>query len=608
MRAVVRYSLLAVLVLAVIAALALTVSNPVLYTLEKDTFSSRFHENNELQKIQSLNSTTDVLPLMQDVLDFTGPIVLNVRLRDIEQAQRDLELFSKSHLTLNNLIIRLDMSESDMQGFLQSNARQMQLLQSLMNESVSLDALDRLEIQYRDQNDPNLLISVEYQREAIRKKVHELYEQYGTKTREIAGISTKYNLDTTQGEVSLKEFGLYLQDIDKSQKQLEERNAAIDLPIHQVALLSFLIQPDSGRYGDLIHFFGYYFSPYGFRDLGAPDMPVTVYRDNVPIIATRTDALGSYTATLPVERISAGTHSLHALSGSTLSKVRTLTIIPVSSATTLSVGKADSRGEVPCTGTVIANRPVRSAPVQIIWDQTHVVDTTTDENGEFTAIIRFPNGKHTVIARFTGEGFPVNPSESEARVVDVSIISSITPVADNGLFQYAGSVLIFVLFAAGAVYYLRRMPGAKPFMDWISRDARRPEMTGSVLPVPVSGPVAPEDVQKATDGDTAVPGYEFLFLRYARILQDEGLSAAARIVYLYFAGHIARELHMPSHASLTPREMSGSCTKKAYCGAFSTFVTTYERIRYGGQRSTSVQAEFESVTRATDSQLRGEDH
>ena len=317
MRVDAKYVLIAVMVLGVLLALGLFLTSPLLYTLEKDTFPSRFHNNTDALKMQSLNSTTDVLPLMQDLLDYSGPVVLSIRINDIEQARRDLELFTKSRGSLNNLIVKLDMSESEMQEFSRSKDLQQQILSDLLNSSLSLDELENLEIQYRDQNDPEMLISVQYEGDAIRKKVHELYNQYQVETEKVTAISTKFGLDTTQEEQGRVEFEQYVQEMDSNRKQQDDLNRAIGPPINGSARLSFVMHPDHGVYGDLIDCFGYYFSANGPGD--ASDREVTVFLDSAPFSTQKTDERGSYTATIPVERMAAGPHSLYAQSGTTVS-------------------------------------------------------------------------------------------------------------------------------------------------------------------------------------------------------------------------------------------------------------------------------------------------
>ena len=612
MRADAKYALIAALALGVLLALGLFLSSPLLYTLEKDTFPSRFHDNTVVLKMQSFNSTTDVLPLMQDLLGYTGPVVLSIRINDVEQARRDLELFAKSRGSLNNLIIKLDMSASEMEEFSKSKAMQHQLLTELLNSSVSLDALENLEIRYRDQNNPDMLLSVQYQGDALRKKVQELYNQYQVETGKVTAISTKFGLDATDEETGLVEFEQYVKEIDRNRNQQDELNRIIDFPIRRSAQLSFIMYPDNGVYGDRIECFGYYFSLYGYRVEGVPGKEVTVFLDNAPVSSTITDELGSYNVIIPIERIPAGPHSLYAQSGTTLSDIQTLTVQSVGSTTTLSVTRPNNKGEVTCTGSVTANRPVRSAPVQLVWDTTHIVETSTDAQGKFRTTLRFPEGRHTVVARFSGEGFPITASESKPQVVDVSI-QRIIPAymqiipADNTFGILLAVAGILLLFAGIAWYYLRRIPGRKSFDLLMGREPSPPGTPATDLFAPISAPEIEPGAgeMRAPSGETFQPLDEMILARYARILNAEGLSAAAWVVYRQFAGRMAHDLLIQKHTTLTPRELSRSCIQKPFCRAFSSFVSTYERIRYGGQRSVAMQAEFENRMQSTQSELEG---
>jgi hypothetical protein len=608
MRADAKYALIAALALGVLLALGLSLSGPLLYTLEKDTFPSRFHDNTGVLKMQALNSTTDVLPLMRDLLGYSGPVVVSIRSHDIAQARRDLELFAKSRISLNNLIVKLDMSGSEMQEFSNSKELQQQLLTELLNSSVSLDALENLEIRYRDQNNPDMLVSVQYEGDALRKKVQELYNQYQVETGKATAISTKFGLDTSKEETGLVDFEQYVKEIDRNRNQQDALNRIIEFPIRRSARLSFLMSPDNGVYGDRIECFGYYFSLYGYRVEGVPGKEVTVFLDNAPVSSTITDELGSYNVIIPIERIPAVPHSLYAQSGTTLSDIQTLTVQSVGSTTTLSVTRPDNKGDVTCTGSVTANRPVRSAPVQLVWDTTHITETSTDAQGQFKATLRFPEGRHTVVARFSGEGFPITPSESMPQVVEVSILRIIPAdmqiiPADNTwgiLLAVAGTILLFIGIAG---YYLKREPGRRTFGLLMRAEPSSPGTPATDLLPPDVEPGADEPGQPSAG--TSPPPDESVLARYARILKAEGLSAAAWVVYRQFAGRVANELFIPKHTALTPRELSHSCTKRPFCRAFSSFVSTYERIRYGGQRSVAMQEEFETRIHATQSELEG---
>ncbi|MCJ7794781.1 MAG: carboxypeptidase-like regulatory domain-containing protein, partial [Methanoregulaceae archaeon] len=460
-----------------------------------------------------------------------------------------------------------------------------------------------LEIRYRDQNNPDMLLSVQYQGDALRKKVQELYNQYQVETGKVTAISTKFGLDATDEETGLVEFEQYVKEIDRNRNQQDELNRIIDFPIRRSARLSFLMSSDNGVYGDRIECFGYYFSLYGYRVEGVPGQEVTVFLDNAPVSSTITDELGSYNVIIPIERIPAGPHSLYAQSGTTLSDIQTLTVQSVGSTTTLSVTRPNSKGDVTCTGSVTANRPVRFALIQLVWDTTHIVETSTDAQGQFKATLRFPEGRHTVVARFSGDGFPITVSESKPQVVDVSILriipSIISPDTNWEIPMVIAGTLL--LFAGIAWYYLRRIPGRRSFDLLMGREPSPRGTPATDLSSPYVEPGADEPGQPSAG--TSPPHDESVLARYARILNAEGLSAAAWVVYRQFAGRVAHELFIPKHTALTPRELSHSCIQRPFCRAFSSFVSTYELIRYGGQRSVAMQAEFETRIHSTQSEL-----
>ena len=233
-----RYVLLAGMAFAVIGVLVFFFSSPLLYSLEQDMFPSRFHDNVDALAQQMLNSTTDVLPLEQDLIGYTGPITLNIRIKDIDDARRELELFSQSNLRLNSLIVTLDMNQSEIQELSQSSARQRELLEGLMNSSISLNALQDLEIQYRDQNNQGGLVAVQLQGDALRKKIEGLYTQYKAETKIVTDISVKQGLDVSSQEESLRELDAYMKEINASQENPATRIAPH--PHERPAVLHYL--------------------------------------------------------------------------------------------------------------------------------------------------------------------------------------------------------------------------------------------------------------------------------------------------------------------------------------------------------------------------------
>jgi hypothetical protein len=277
--------------------------------------------------------------------------------------------------------------------------------------------------------------------------------------------------------------------------------------------------------------------------------------------------------------------------------------MPVDSVTTLKTARSKKPGEVICTGTVTANRPVKGASVELIWDNSHTNLTTTNVNGQFSALIGLPAGRHTVIARFSGEGYPINKSQSTVQTIVIpnSYVDTL-----SGLLPYIGVACLFCLFIGGAVYYLRRMPirfrrspseaiqAAVPESPLDTNDSQGEENVPGVVETPPTGASDSAEIS--------------LFQRYAGLLHAAGLSEAAREVYCNLAERIAEDLQISRFRSRSPREMAKSCRERPYCAAFSRLVATYERIRYAGETSVPVREEFEHSMHAADSQFGGEDH
>ncbi|MDD5025552.1 MAG: hypothetical protein PHN79_10675, partial [Methanoregula sp.] len=340
----VRYLILAALVLGIFTALFFSISAPLIYSLEQDTFYSRYHDNTDVLRAQQLNSTTDLLPLMQDLLDFSGPIILNINLRDMDQVRRDLALFAKYHKNLDNLIIRLDMTQSEIEEFSKNSDLQRLLLEELTNASISLDELQQLEIQYRAENNQNMLMSVILQQEAIRQKLKELYGEYDAVTEKIDAISKKYNIDTTKNEESRTEFREYVEEMTKSAPALVPGRT-------QPPSISLLLKPDAGTYLDVIELSAFYSSGIARQTTH----PITIFLDNNPIIKSSTDASGAYHGSFVIGTIPAGMHTVNATSGTTGSAPRILNVIKVPSTTTLTAKAVSNKPIVQCSGTVTAN-------------------------------------------------------------------------------------------------------------------------------------------------------------------------------------------------------------------------------------------------------------
>ncbi|MDO9324509.1 MAG: hypothetical protein Q7T80_06075, partial [Methanoregula sp.] len=361
--------------------------------------------------------------------------------------------------------------------------------------------------------------------------------------------------------------------------------------------VSLVVKPETGKYKENIGYSGISLNPLGNTSPRSESNPIKVYIDEQPVSTAISDKYGFYTAQIPVERLQPGNHTVYSQSPTSRSDNRTLTVTPVDSVTYLMASNPDQQGNVVFGGYIEANNaPVTSAPVQINWDQSHTLTTKTDEDGYFEQKIQLSPGRHIVVANFSGEGSPINPSESTPLIVDISYIRSLG-VENGQVWLLISFIGICILVLGGAIFYLRRIvKGTTPPIGSFENAGITPDQTENDLRA--SGLQYEHRM-----GDGWDPGYESLFQWYSRLLKEQGLSAASRGVYEQLAGRIANEFHLKPYQSLTARELSRNCRGKSYCGTFSRFVAIYERIRYGGKSSVEEQAAFETALTSTDEQM-----
>jgi hypothetical protein len=222
-----------------------------------------------------------------------------------------------------------------------------------------------------------------------------------------------------------------------------------------------------------------------------------------------------------------------------------------------------------------------------------------------------PEGHNVLVARFVNDSYPIFSSQSTRTIVDTPS-ANLTQAEENGqppvrILGPLAAGAILLLFAAGAGYYLKRNSILFKDKRATPKSATEPEL----LPAGESSTVP------ASPGETPVTGafphtdnvvHDPIFARYLRILHAEGLSTAARTVYVHFTGTIAQTLHIRNPQVLTPREFLQACGKKPFITPVSSFIVLYEQIRYGGARSPEKQGEFEESIRTTDQSLEGEHH
>ena len=260
----------------------------------------------------------------------------------------------------------------------------------------------------------------------------------------------------------------------------------------------------------------------------------------------------------------------------------------------------------------MAKRPVSRAPVGIILDTQTIVETQTDALGNFSEVLSLPAGSHAIYAEFINDGYPLTESQSDPVEVNIASanLSTISRSEQSRLsvLEPLVIVVILILFIGGAVFYLQRKSGLFKRIGAGAVGEHGPDIPVSADIIDISrhdAQTLPPEESQPDDG--AVSGVS-LFMRYLGFLRDSGLSSAARNVYLHFTGRIAKRLHIARPRTLTPREFLHSCDQKRFAGTFSSFVSIYEQVRYGGVKTPQKKEEFEDSIKATDESLEREDH
>jgi len=590
---------LTVVIIAGLVALAglvyFAVTSPLLYSPQDAQAETQFQVNTDALKADPVNATTDIYPLMQDLLDRPGSVTLNIRLRDLDSADADLAAYMKTYGKLDNLVINLDMNESEIQNFTLSSEMQDEIFEKLANETETLDALKNLEIRYRDSNDPDMLVSVQYQGTALQKRLGELYSRYKQEHEKNLPISAKLNLDTAKYNQSVEEFQKIVQEAE------DRFGTTVPVPVYDASLpssLTLAVEPNRAIYRDTVQVLGHLVP---VEDTNAT---ISILMDGNPVKNVTADENGEYTGSLVIERVSRGTHTLVAESRDIRSPEALLIVLAVNSTTTLAAQQDPGNLGVICTGSVLANRPVRFAPFAILENNRTLINGTTDGQGTFNITFPLSAGNHTLIARFNSSEYPVKASESEPVFVEIQKPVVISPGVAKKMWDPFGIILsaacVIVLSAAGAFLYFRKKTVSDQVITVpIDISVSSGDESNSLWELePLSEPIDPGSSSPLTP--------DALLRRYEDLSRTEGASNAAFDIYRILAGRAAQHCHIDRYLTRTPREMAAASRNERFGAAFSRFIMAYENIRYAGRAGEEDQDLFKSALVLADKNLRGE--
>lgn len=417
----------AIIVVTAIAALLLLfgeAGDPVLYSAEN--ISSAAHADPATVPGMTAEGDTDALiPLMNDLMDQAGTLTLKIRLKDYDNAAKDLARYAEQAGQLERLVIDLDLSGTDIDEFKQNNQEDLVALEALLDDIRRFENLQKLEVQVQDDERHT---TVAYEGEALQRKMQEGFSAYSRREDVTTRIAGRYGMNVSPYRESIKDFKTIVGTMG-TQKTGDADDA--------ISPLQIMPTPDEGRYGDTIQFTGTYTG-------GNPGTPITIYVDSRVAGNTSLDKDGKYSLSYQINRTPAGLRLAYATAGEVQSSVTAFEVLPSETEVTLAV---EAGTPVICTGALstIGDRSVMGAPILLRVDGTEVVKTETDQNGTYTGEIALSAGNHTIQAEFDAPEYALNASKSLAKdiVVQSEGLSPIPFVAAMAA-------------ALGSGWYLRR--------------------------------------------------------------------------------------------------------------------------------------------------------
>ena len=596
MRFLTLSALLLLLVCIALGGLLAFATNPLLYSVEKDQAGSVFHKNPEVLRQLAINSTTDIAPLMQDIIDDQQSVAVNIRSRDLEAARRDLSEYTVRYGSLKITVVNLDMNDAEIQSFMASLQDQGDILEALRTNTSAFDALKKIAERVGSQNNTDIQFSVAGQEAALKDTIQTLNSRYLGSHENIMNVSKKLGLDTGKYQLTLAEVQKLVAEIQASQL------VPTDPASLQESRITLLAEPEEAGYRDSVQIFGLVTPAGGTKE-------IQLHLDGSTLMTLSTDPKGYYSTIFTVERIRSGLHTVSAATGNLTPAERILNVTKTASVTTLTAKPGLTNASVTgafCNGTVMANHPVRNVPLTILFDGQGLLNTTTDGEGKYKVFLPLSPGRHTLKAQFSSDDYPLFPSQSNE--VALQIPSPPISFIPSGNPSLAYGAVALVLLGAGTaiiVFVRRRKPALhtgtglqkepveavriREELELIIREAERE--------FPPAGSAQEAALYKTINS---------LLGRYEACLRAHGLSEAARQTYLTLAGRIASRLRLPAYRTLTPREMSETCTDESYAGIFDRFVRIYEKIRYGESTSEQDRKGFEVELQEADSKVGGD--
>lgn len=509
---------------------------------------------------------------MQDLLDFSGTIAVTLRKNDIESAGSELIKYADRYRDLTNLIVRLDLNESEMAHFSKDIQEQRELLTQFAHSSESLESLERLEIQYQSDNDPDSLTSVRIQGRALKSRIQTLQNQYTDVTENITARGSSLGVDTYPVFESRRELEQLTGRVASGQSERDRLTRFADSSAPHI---SFMMQPETGQYFDTINFFGF------ITGSQERNRTVEVLLDAKPLLEIEPDEIGEFKRSIIIRNITAGDHIINTRWGVAESNRQVLSVSPINTTISLLVKPVKGEAEVSLSGILSSTGETSGLPVSVFMNNLISETVITGKEGRFQTFVPVQKGTWSLHVTFESSDYPVNASQSQVFEITSdgeTIVSIKTSTSRPGYPPWLYIALILFLPAI-PLWYLRR----------------KGVIFGEKTIEPVITPKSGIDGDPGTMIIAGHFSHEELFLQPST---GDVPTESVKLLYKQITGRISHLIPDTNPDTLTPREVQEKIRGTPLIQYFRSFACCYERIRYGGYNE---KLEYQNLISAAES-------
>ncbi|MDD1653788.1 MAG: hypothetical protein LUQ64_04505, partial [Methanomicrobiales archaeon] len=562
-------------------------TSPELYTPENHS-SSQYFVNPRYQEMGEWQSSEDLLEIMSELMDDTGSVVVNIREKDFETAEKEYRRLVNLGRNLDNIVVDLDLSETEMGEFNKYNRRNQELIGRLLEDSKRFEELKKLEIRYRDEKNPSALYSVTYEGEGLKTQIQEVTRQYDQQAPAFTRLGQELNLNTStylqsvSDVESLSEETESIQETRKAEADtLRRTSTSADAMPASVDSLTLEVQPDRATFGETLRLTSW------LQGRFPGEQAVDVYMDGQRWASGRSDAQGLFVYDLRVEQLRPERHILYTAHQDIYSPLVNVTITPTTAELTLD---AHQEGEqnVSISGLLTASGgiPVAGAEVDVYLNNIRVMYAYTRGDGTYQTFLPLQAGTYTFRTELADSTFPLEPTESAPVTLMMAGSTSGRSVITT-IMIYA---TFLILFSMGAVIYFRHQRGREIPLELKNPFAfltfpGRKESPSPAPPEPAAATSPPPDEKSAPAPAAAEPekspdrSRDMVAAQYRQLVIGGDFSNAVQGLYLFLRDQLARKYRIRDHRSFTPRELWRLTNNKPCFGPFTKFVHQYETVR-----------------------------